>query len=89
LGEGPPAQRGDAPGEDPVEAIWHRLLRGHLQPGAFDDGRDDEGNAAQILEEHARNRLDSGMIAGARERERAMIESARVVRTRPPARPAC
>jgi DNA polymerase len=23
LGEGPPAQRGDAPGEDPVEAIWH------------------------------------------------------------------
>ncbi len=53
--EGPPAQRGDAPEGDPIGRSVAQLLCIDLQPRAFEGRGDAEGNAPQILEEHARS----------------------------------
>ena len=55
LCEGPGASRADAPGGDPLEEIWRHLLCVDLQSGTAQDRSDAQGNAEEILAQHARD----------------------------------
>jgi probable DNA metabolism protein len=68
LSEGPGATRADAPDGDPARGDVEDLLRLDLQSGAAEGRRDAEGDAEEILEKHAGDRVGRELIAGAQAR---------------------
>ena len=71
LREGPGAAKGDVPDGDPIEDVWKTYYASIFNPARAKDRRDAEGNAAAILEKHARNGVGTGIDrkrAGAGER---------------------
>ena len=60
----PGATRRDAPDGDPVEETWKTYYASIFNPGAGQGEGDDQGNAEEILEEHARDRADRRAAGG-------------------------
>lgn len=77
LTEGPPAQRGDAPGDDPVEGVWKAYYSAIFNPARVMP----RAMLKEMPRKYWRNMPETALvpqlIAGARKRELAMIEQDR------------
>ena len=64
LTEGPGATRADAPDGDPLEEMWKTYYASIFNPGAAEGGRDAQGDAEEILAQHARDLAGSAADRG-------------------------
>ena len=87
LTEGPGAQRGDAPAEDPVEDVWKGYYAAIFNPARLKTG----AMLSEMPRKYWRNLPEAALIpdlvAGAQAREAAMIATAPRTAPRPTARP--
>ncbi|WP_375186589.1 UdgX family uracil-DNA binding protein [Sphingobium yanoikuyae] len=87
LTEGPGAQRGDAPAEDPVEDVWRGYYAAIFNPARLKTG----AMLSEMPRKYWRNLPEAALIpdlvAGAQAREAAMIATAPRPAPRPTARP--
>jgi len=81
LSEGPPAQRGDLPGDDPVEAVWQAYYAAIFNPARLMTRAMLKEMPRKYWKNMPETALVPGLIAGARRRELAMI-----AQVQPPAR---
>ena len=77
LSEGPPAQRGDAPGDDPVEAVWKAYYAAIFNPARVMPNAMMKEMPKKYWKNMPETALIRDLIAGARSRELGMIEQAR------------
>ena len=73
LSEGPGAVRADAPGGDPLEAMWKTYYASVFNPARLKVG----AMLKEMPKKYWRNMPETALIAGAREREIAMLETSR------------
>ncbi|MDX3911519.1 MAG: UdgX family uracil-DNA binding protein [Sphingobium sp.] len=78
LKEGPPATRVDAPGDDPVEAVWKAYYSAIFNPARLMPKAMTKEMPKKYWKNMPETALVAGMIAGARKREVKMIEEARM-----------
>ena len=78
LSEGPGATRADAPSGDPLEETWRTYYAEHLQPGAAEGRRDAQGDAEEILAQHAGDFARSAADRRLRGKGAEMIHRVRV-----------
>jgi probable DNA metabolism protein len=75
LSEGPSAQRSDAPGGDPIEALWRKYYASIFNPARLKVG----AMLKEMPRKYWKNLPETGLIpelvAGAQARERAMVEA--------------
>jgi DNA polymerase len=76
LSEGPPARRGDAPSEDPVEAVWKTYYSSIFNPARLMTRAMLKEMPRKYWKNMPETALVPGLIADARRRELAMIEQA-------------
>ncbi len=74
--EGPPAERGDAPGDDPVEDVWKAYYTAIFNPARLMMNAMMKEMPKKYWKNMPETALVPGLIAGARRRELAMIEQA-------------
>ncbi|WP_260929256.1 UdgX family uracil-DNA binding protein [Novosphingobium sp. 9] len=79
LAEGPAAQRGDAPGDDPVEGIWKAYYAAIFNPARLMTNAMIKEMPKKYWKNMPETALIPEMIAGARKRELGMIDQARAV----------
>lgn len=79
LSEGPPAHRGNAPGDDPVELVWKAYYAAIFNPARLMTNAMIKEMPKKYWKNMPETALIPGMIAGARKRELGMIEQARAV----------
>ena len=77
LTEGPPAVRGDAPSDDPVESIWKAYYAAIFNPARVMVHAMLKEMPKKYWKNMPETALVAGLIAGARKREIGMIETAR------------
>ncbi|GFE77011.1 UdgX family uracil-DNA binding protein [Novosphingobium sp. TCA1] len=77
LAEGPPASRTDAPGGDPVEAVWKAYYSAIFNPARVMPQAMLKEMPRKYWKNMPETALVPSLIAGARKRERAMIDQAR------------
>lgn len=82
LAEAPGARRGDAPGDDPVEAIWKSYYASIFNPARLKRGMMLKEMPRRYWHNMPETALIPEMIAGAQARESGMIQAARAA---PPA----
>lgn len=83
LAEGPPAHRGDAPGGDPVEAVWKAYYAAIFNPARLKPGAMIREMPRKYWKNMPETALMRSLIAGARKREVEMIDEARAAPARP------
>lgn len=76
LAEGPPAERGDAPGDDPVEAVWKTYYAAIFNPARLMPRAMLKEMPRKYWHNLPETALIPSLIAGARARERAMLAAA-------------
>ncbi|WP_343613180.1 UdgX family uracil-DNA binding protein [Novosphingobium sp.] len=76
LSEGPPARRGDAPSDDPVEAVWKTYYSSIFNPARLMTRAMLKEMPRKYWKNMPETALVPGLIADARRRELAMIEQA-------------
>lgn len=79
LSEGPPAQRGDAPGDDPIEGVWKAYYAAIFNPARLMTDAMVKEMPKKYWKNMPETALIPDLIAGARKRELGMIEQARAV----------
>lgn len=77
LSEGPPAQRRDAPDDDPVEGVWKAYYAAIFNPARLMTNAMLKEMPKKYWKNMPETALVSGLIAGARKRELGMLEQAR------------
>ena len=77
LNEGPPAQRGDTPGDDSVEGVWKAYYAAIFNPARLMTHAMLKEMPKKYWKNMPETALVPGLIAGARKRELGMIEQAR------------
>lgn len=77
LAEGPPAIRGDAPADDPVEAVWKTYYASTFNPARLKTGAMLKEMPRKYWKNMPETALVKELVAGARGRETAMVETAR------------
>lgn len=77
LREGPPARRGDAPGDDPVEAAWKAYYAAIFNPGRLMTGAMLKEMPKKYWKNLPEAALVSTLVAGAGRREQDMVERSR------------
>jgi len=75
--EGPPAERGDAPGDDPVEAVWKAYYAAIFNPARVMPKAMTKEMPKKYWKNMPETALVAELIAGARKRELGMLEQAR------------
>jgi DNA polymerase len=75
LAEGPPAQRGDAPGEDPTEDLWRRYYASTFNPARLKIGAMLKEMPRRYWKNMPETALIPDLVAGAQAREAAMVEA--------------
>ncbi len=87
LSEGPPAAKGDAPSNDPVEAVWQTYYRSTFNPARLMT----KAMLSEMPKKYWKNMPETALIpeliAGARGRELEMIERSRTAAAMSPATP--
>jgi probable DNA metabolism protein len=78
LTEGPGATRGDAPADDPVEAVWKTYYASTFNPARLKPGMMLKEMPRRYWKNMPETALVPGLIAGARARELAMVATAAV-----------
>ncbi|MEP9358797.1 UdgX family uracil-DNA binding protein [Sphingomonas sp. KR3-1] len=76
LSEGPGATRADAPGEDPVEDIWKTYYASIFNPARLKTGAMLKEMPRKYWKNMPETALVKELVAGARQRETAMVASA-------------
>ncbi len=76
LSEGPPAQRGDAPGGDPVEDVWKTYYASTFNPARLKVGMMTREMPRKYWHNMPETALVPGLIAAAQARESRMIDVA-------------
>lgn len=76
LREGPPARRSDAPGDDPVEAMWKTYYAATFNPARLKVGAMLKEMPRKYWHNMPETALVKELIAGARQRETAMVAGA-------------
>ncbi|CAH1656530.1 MULTISPECIES: UdgX family uracil-DNA binding protein [unclassified Chelatococcus] len=79
LAEGPPAQRNQAMGDDPVEVVWKAYYSAIFNPARLMPNAMLKEMPKKYWKNMPETALIPGMIAGARERERGMLADARAL----------
>ncbi|MHA6718356.1 UdgX family uracil-DNA binding protein [Sphingomonas sp. RS6] len=77
LGEGPAATRNDAPADDPVEAVWKTYYASIFNPARLKTGAMLKEMPRKYWKNMPETALVKELVAGARARETAMVETAR------------
>ncbi|WP_137861950.1 MULTISPECIES: UdgX family uracil-DNA binding protein [unclassified Sphingomonas] len=77
LSEGPGAVRADAPGEDPVEDIWKTYYASIFNPARLKTGAMRREMPRKYWKDMPETALVRELVAGARQRETAMMATAR------------
>jgi uracil-DNA glycosylase len=77
LSEGPPATREDAPADDPVEAVWKTYYASIFNPARLKTGAMLKEMPRKYWKNMPETALVKELVAGARARETAMVETAR------------
>ncbi len=77
LREGPPARREDAPGDDPVEAMWKTYYASTFNPARLKVGAMRKEMPRKYWHNMPETALVKELVAGARQRETAMVADAR------------
>jgi probable DNA metabolism protein len=77
LQEGPPATRGDAPGEDPIEELWSRYYASIFNPARLKIDAMLKEMPRKYWKNMPETALVPALIAGAQAREAAMVEAGR------------
>jgi len=77
LSEGPAATRGDAPADDPVEAVWKTYYASIFNPARLKTGAMLKEMPRKYWKNMPETALVKELVAGARAREMAMVETAR------------
>ncbi len=74
MSEGPPAQRSDAPGGDPMEDIWRGYYASTFNPARLKVGAMLKEMPRKYWKNMPEAALIPGLVAGAQKRESAMVE---------------
>ncbi len=77
LSEGPPATKADAPGDDPVEAVWKTYYASIFNPARLKTGAMLKEMPRKYWKNMPETALVKELVAGARQRETAMVATAR------------
>jgi probable DNA metabolism protein len=77
LAEGPGATRADAPGDDPVEDVWKTYYASIFNPARLKTGAMLKEMPRKYWKNMPETALVKGLVAGARARETAMVQTAR------------
>lgn len=77
LREGPPATRADAPGDDPVEAMWKTYYAAIFNPARLKTGAMLKEMPRKYWKNMPETALVKELVAGARQRETNMVATAR------------
>ncbi|WP_347303997.1 UdgX family uracil-DNA binding protein [Croceibacterium sp. TMG7-5b_MA50] len=75
LGEGPPAERGDAPDGDPAEDLWRRYYASIFNPARLKIGAMLKEMPRKYWKNMPESALIPELVAGAQAREAAMVEA--------------
>jgi len=78
LGEGPPAQRSDAPAGDPAEALWRKYYASIFNPARLKVGAMLKEMPRKYWKNMPETALIPELVAGAQARESAMVEAGTV-----------